>query len=878
MYEITNAGVAGNIFGGNSGTVSDIISQKYVAPENQTLCTVYLKVYRISAGITKPSLVLRVRQGGGPIDGEQISMVSVPATSLPTSLGAYVPFVLPSCVSLTAGTTYWFTFENFEQPYVTSFGYYVAGYRNSDQYSYSSQWLRTCSACVPGYALVENTNREWGLKFEGPDPLPTVSDLKQSRLDGTTALAEDEKLDQGELVLSAKISSPFNKKLKLEVSIEEASSAPAIYSSELIDSGGVASITLHNFPDGDYLWRARTVDIDGATSSWTSFGAPEVQDFRIHRTPIIIVPGILGTYLGQGDDLLWANLARMLLDVNDEFLSTGLAMDSEGNSVNNITVGEAITVVLNHVPGFEVNTFLDLKESFNNIQYIQDKNLFFFPYDWRVDLNITKDLLKQKIDEVKQKTGATKVDIIAHSMGGLLTKNYLNLYGKESIDKLIFVGTPHLGAPKAAKTLLVGERFDIPMLADSAMRSLALNAPAVYELLPGQTYFNQAQGYIKTKGSTDVLGYSATKDFLVSGGVNWNILDKTQNFFGKSLEEMSLDGIDAYNIAGCRSATQAGYEFGADKTDIVALRESSGDGTVPLESADYVNVPNNHKFYFKDATHSKLPSAESVRNIILNIIKGEQVTLPSDLAQGDSSFCDFKGKELLWHSPVEVHVYDELGNHTGPTENNVIEYNIPGVEYQIVGHNKFIFLPTDTGHVYRIVSHGTDAGTFDLFVRENNNGEIASTKLYNDIPITTSSNMEFSLSSESVDNEITISDGEEATRVITAVAAQGMADGDVVITTTPTPTESAASTTEEVLSEPAAPAPQTNTITGGGGGGGTYYYASPAPEGQVLGASIGFADSAELKRKALLEQIVVILQQIISLLRQQLQIKTNIVY
>jgi hypothetical protein len=397
--------------------------------------------------------------------------------------------------------------------------------------------------------------------------------------------------------------------------------------------------------------------------------------------------------------------------------------------------------------------------------------------------------------------------------------------------------------------------------------------------LPSQTYFSQASGYIKQKGTTEALGYSATKDFLISGGVNWNILDKTQGFFGKSLESMSLDGIDTYNIAGCRSATQAGYEFGADKTDIIAMREASGDGTVPLESADYLNIPANHKFYFKDATHSKLPSVESVRNLILSIVTGKTFTLPTDLAQGNSNtLCDFKGKELLWHSPVEVHVYDELGNHTGPIENNAIEYNIPGVEYQIIGHNKFIFLPTDTGHVYRIISRGTDVGTFDLFVRENDNGAITSTKLYNDIPVTTSSAIEFAISSQSTDSEITINDG-EATRTITPVIAQGIEDGDVVITTSVENSDPpAASSTEEVVPEPEAPAPQANLATGGGGPGGTYYYAPPAPGGEVLGASIGFEDIAKMKREDILKQIVTILQQIISLMRYQLQIKNNIVY
>jgi len=51
--------------------------------------------------------------------------------------------------------------------------------------------------------------------------------------------------------------------------------------------------------------------------------------------------------------------------------------------------------------------------------------LFIFPYDWRVDNNLTAELLKEKIRLVKEITGASKVDIIAHSMGGLVARSYV---------------------------------------------------------------------------------------------------------------------------------------------------------------------------------------------------------------------------------------------------------------------------------------------------------------------------------------------------------------------------------------------------------------------------------------------------------------------
>ena len=53
--------------------------------------------------------------------------------------------------------------------------------------------------------------------------------------------------------------------------------------------------------------------------------------------------------------------------------------------------------------------------------------------------------LKEIVDEVKRRTGSDKVIIIAHSMGGLVAREYLLLFGDESVDKLVTIGTPNYG-------------------------------------------------------------------------------------------------------------------------------------------------------------------------------------------------------------------------------------------------------------------------------------------------------------------------------------------------------------------------------------------------------------------------------------------------
>jgi hypothetical protein len=53
--------------------------------------------------------------------------------------------------------------------------------------------------------------------------------------------------------------------------------------------------------------------------------------------------------------------------------------------------------------------------------------------------------LKEIVDEVKTRTGNDKVTIVSHSMGGLVAREYIHLFGEESVDKIITINTPHKG-------------------------------------------------------------------------------------------------------------------------------------------------------------------------------------------------------------------------------------------------------------------------------------------------------------------------------------------------------------------------------------------------------------------------------------------------
>ncbi len=101
--------------------------------------------------------------------------------------------------------------------------------------------------------------------------------------------------------------------------------------------------------------------------------------------------------------------------------------------------------------------------------FTQGENLFIGCYDWRqtngfnpdAAVNSGEEYLRHWIDLAKEKSGARQVDIIAHSMGGLVARSYIqsDRYQNDDVDQLIMLGTPNHGA---SDTYYAWEGGEIP--------------------------------------------------------------------------------------------------------------------------------------------------------------------------------------------------------------------------------------------------------------------------------------------------------------------------------------------------------------------------------------------------------------------------------
>ena len=191
----------------------------------------------------------------------------------------------------------------------------------------------------------------------------------------------------------------------------------------------------------------------------------EIHERNTGKKPIIFIPGIAGSELFNIDDSL----------VTPEERATGMISGDKEKSAKRIWVpigydaskaNEDLNLDSNpnlyglqqgdlrKVPVFQRHTgpvamyaslFGQLMSNF------PDRPVYLFSYDWRKSNVETAEKLDAFIDEITD-GGKVKVDIIAHSMGGLVSAHYLRNHD-EKVDKYLSFGTPYEGAPSAYNTL-----------------------------------------------------------------------------------------------------------------------------------------------------------------------------------------------------------------------------------------------------------------------------------------------------------------------------------------------------------------------------------------------------------------------------------------
>ncbi len=481
---------------------------------------------------------------------------------------------------------------------------------------------------------------------------------------------------------------------------------------------------------------------------------------KVSKTPILIIPGVTGSDLLLGNETIWLNLDRMAGDFGDDFMDVlsfkaDLSSDNQSIKVGGVIRGRKII--------FDYT--LGLLTTLTAQGYTEGTDLFTFPYDWRYgvsgkepDGTTNIDHLKGQIEYILNQTeagrNAGKVNVIAHSTGGLLVKKYvMDNPTSHHIDKAVFVGVPNTGAPKAIKVLTVGDGFKIPWLADGEMKKLSKNLPVVYDLAPSQTYFDKKGSFYHITHSSFFHPLNDTNQELnfedswahlnALGLINTTALDNAQQIHSSEFDNYDLRtaGVDIYNLVGCKegSIVQINEEQHEDilKRNIINYKKpiyAPGDGTVPLESATNVPVDQGKKYYALNADHSSMMSQDGIKEQITNILTGSSLPVGSVITQ-DIAQCKLNGKAYAIYSPINFQVTDNQGNSLGIAEDGSTYNSIPNASLDVFGDHKFMYLPEEGD--FNIQLKGTATGTFTFISQDINDSQSAEARVFSNLPVTT---------------------------------------------------------------------------------------------------------------------------------------------
>jgi hypothetical protein len=196
--------------------------------------------------------------------------------------------------------------------------------------------------------------------------------------------------------------------------------------------------------------------------------------------PVIVVPGIMGSKLCDSHDaVIWGDRASYTA-ARINALRLPPNVESRDKSIHSCGLIHDVNIIPLLWTSDVYDTLLDFLKS----NEFSGRKIIEFDYDWRLSNFDNAVLLKQTVERA---AGPGQVDVVAHSMGGIIARIYFqSLGGNEKINNLIMLGTPHRGSAEIFERLKDG--FDNwPSVLSGGLNEIQktiLSFPSTYQLLP----------------------------------------------------------------------------------------------------------------------------------------------------------------------------------------------------------------------------------------------------------------------------------------------------------------------------------------------------------------------------------------------------------
>ncbi|HEX8757409.1 MAG TPA: hypothetical protein VF745_13815 [Steroidobacteraceae bacterium] len=225
-------------------------------------------------------------------------------------------------------------------------------------------------------------------------------------------------------------------------------------------------------------------------------------------------------------------------------------------------------------------------------------------YDWRLGIEESAASFAEQL----RKRLPRRVAIVAHSMGGLVSRAALAMPGTEHVERVVLLGTPNRGSYAPVQALrgtyaVVRKvaRLDVAGTAERLTAEVFNSFPSLYQMIPVSS----------RRGAADLLEAS---EWPGSGPpLRLSLLERARRF---------REGLEAPDgrfvaIAGVGQETVTAVSKGRDGSGFVYTITRHGDGTVPTESAALDGVST----YFANTAHSDLTRDAQVASAIVDILR-----------------------------------------------------------------------------------------------------------------------------------------------------------------------------------------------------------------------------------------------------------------
>ncbi len=347
---------------------------------------------------------------------------------------------------------------------------------------------------------------------------------------------------------------------------------------------------------------------------------------------VVVVPGIMGSeLLLEEDDPSRAIKKRLIWSGDANVLWQSLAEEPEVLSYKNIRSGRVLRYLTGSIPLFKWKLpfpkrtplygplFEHLVEKYH---FQEGEDLLEFGYDWRNCNAKSAQLLGEFL--LKRTEPDDRVVLIAHSMGGLVCRAFLAdpayAHLEPRIARVIQLGTPVLGAPKAFLTLK--SKPELHVIFDTVLKQRHRSNPELYHHLRVSLEKFEALFQMLPPGNQQII--------YDDQGNRYSAL--YEKFWPDELTPL-LKGAEAFHtlIGGLASeklfalySTKVPTDVGYLITELMRLKgpffpKVLGDGTVSIASASAQTVRDNLIPCGKIA-HDALPSSPEVWRLLEQLL------------------------------------------------------------------------------------------------------------------------------------------------------------------------------------------------------------------------------------------------------------------